>query len=215
MVPGCLRRLTFSFRRVRKNSQSPSRALSLLIQCLVKQAKNLTYWCWFVKSKFTKLHRKCFLYETNGRASMFNGVLPTLSPGSSRFPKWCQQERRPWHTAEITWLICPWRVEIYSKWRPRLRGRGSGYEFDLLRELQFGGIPFFCSRPNLTNLCRNACYAGYESFDGFHMIICGFLSHPKAKITKFSDQQASKISVRTKYFFVRCTQATNLKPWAP
>ena len=157
MAPGCLRRLTFSFRRVRKNSQSPSRALSLLIQCLVKQAKNLTYWCWFVKSKFTKLHRKCFLYETNGRASMFNGVLPTLSPGSSRFPKWCRQERRPWHTAEITWLICPWRVEIYSKWRPRLRVRGSGYEFDLPRELQFGGIPFFCSRPNFLDELVQKC----------------------------------------------------------
>ena len=45
--------------------------------------------------------------------------LPTSSPGSSRFPIWRRQERRPWHTAEITWLICPRRVEIYSKWRPR------------------------------------------------------------------------------------------------
>ena len=43
---------------------------------------------------------------------------PTSSPGSSRFPIWRRQERRPWHTAEITWLICPRRVEIYSKWRP-------------------------------------------------------------------------------------------------
>ena len=76
--------------------------------------------------------------------------------------------------------------------------------------LFFALVPTF-----LTNSCTNACYAGYESFDGFHMIICGFLSHPKAKITKFGDQQASKISVRTKYFFVRCTQATNLKPWEP
>ena len=75
---------------------------------------------------------------------------------------------------------------------------------------------FFALVPTFsTNSCRNACYAGYESFDGFHMIICRFLSHPKAKITKFGDQQASKISVRTKYFFVRCTQATNLKPWEP
>ena len=118
-APGCLRRLTFSFGRVRKNSRLSGRALSLLVQCLVKQAKNLRYWCWFVNSEFTKLHRKCFLYGTNGRASMFKGVLPTLSLGSSRFPKWQRQKRRPWHTAEIMWLICPQRVEIYSKWQPR------------------------------------------------------------------------------------------------
>ena len=48
-----------------------------------------------------------------------DGTGATSSPGSSRFPIWRRQERRPWHTAEITWLICPRRVEIYSKWRPR------------------------------------------------------------------------------------------------
>ena len=47
-----------------------------------------------------------------------SGKPPTSSPGSSRFPIWRRQERRPWHTAEITWLICPRKVEIYSKWRP-------------------------------------------------------------------------------------------------
>ena len=46
-------------------------------------------------------------------------IFPTSSPGSSRFPIWRRQARRPWHTAEIRWLICPRRVEIYSKWRPR------------------------------------------------------------------------------------------------
>ena len=54
----------------------------------------------------------------------------------------------------------------------------------------------------------------HENFDGFHRTTCAFLLHPKAKITEFGDQQASKISVRTKYF-VRCTRATNLEPWAP
>ena len=28
-----------------------------------------------------------------------DGILPTSSPGSSRFPIWRRQERRPWHTA--------------------------------------------------------------------------------------------------------------------
>ena len=57
------------------------------------------------------------------------------------FPPWrCRQERRPWHTAEITWLICPRRVEIYSKWRPRQRVRGSGYEvLRLVKNKQNGG----------------------------------------------------------------------------
>ena len=41
-----------------------------------------------------------------------------------------------------------------------------------------------------------------DYFDGFHNTTCGFLSHPKAKITKFGDKQASKIRVRTKYFFI-------------
>ena len=41
------------------------------------------------------------------------------SPGSSRFAIWRRKERRPWHTAEITWPIYPRKVEIYSKWRPR------------------------------------------------------------------------------------------------
>ena len=55
----------------------------------------------------------------------------------------------------------------------------------------------------------------HENFDEFHKTTCGFLSHPKAKITKFGDKQASKIRVRTKYFFIRCTRATNLETWAP
>ena len=48
-------------------------------------------------------------------------MTPTSSPGPSprRFSKWRIVGRRPWHTAEITWPICPRRVEIYSKWRPR------------------------------------------------------------------------------------------------
>ena len=41
------------------------------------------------------------------------------------------------------------------------------------------------------------------------------LSQAKAKITKFGDKQASKIRVHTKYFSIRCTQATNLEAWAP
>ena len=49
----------------------------------------------------------------------------------------------------------------------------------------------------------------------FHMTTCGFLSHPKAKITKFGDKQASRIGVHTKYLFVRCTRTTNLEAWAP
>ena len=51
----------------------------------------------------------------------------------------------------------------------------------------------------------------HENFHGFHKTTCGFLWNPKAKITEFGDQQASKIRVRTKYFLTRCTQATNLR----
>ena len=51
----------------------------------------------------------------------------------------------------------------------------------------------------------------HENFDGFHKTACGFLLNPKAEITKFGDQQASKIYVRTKYFLIRCTRATNLR----
>ena len=38
-VSGCLRQITFSFRQVKKNSWSPSQALSLLVQCSVNQAE--------------------------------------------------------------------------------------------------------------------------------------------------------------------------------
>ena len=42
------------------------------------------------------------------------------------------------------------------------------------------------------------------------------MSHRKPKITKFGDQQASEMSVRTKYFFIiRCTWTTNLEAWLP
>ena len=51
----------------------------------------------------------------------------------------------------------------------------------------------------------------HENLDGFHKTTCGFLSNPKVKITEFGDQQASKILVRTKYFLIRCTWATNLR----
>ena len=37
------------------------------------------------------------------------------------------------------------------------------------------------------------------------------MSNPKAKITEFDDELASKIRVRTKYFFIRCTRTTNLR----
>ena len=47
----------------------------------------------------------------------------------------------------------------------------------------------------------------HENFDGFHKTTCGFLSQPKAKVTKFGDKQASKIRVRTKHFSIRCTRA--------
>ena len=33
--------------------------------------------------------------------------LPRPHAGSSRFPIWRRQGRRPWHTAEIMWPICP------------------------------------------------------------------------------------------------------------
>ena len=55
----------------------------------------------------------------------------------------------------------------------------------------------------------------HENFDGFHKKTCGFLSNPKAKNTKFGDQQGSKIRVHTKYFLIRCTSATNLSPGHP
>ena len=38
-APGYLRQITLSFRQVKKNSQSPSQALSLLVQCSVNQAE--------------------------------------------------------------------------------------------------------------------------------------------------------------------------------
>ena len=51
----------------------------------------------------------------------------------------------------------------------------------------------------------------HKNFDGFHKTTCGFLSNRKAKITEFGDHQASKIRVRTRYFLIRCTWATNLR----
>ena len=56
---------------------------------------------------------------------------------------------------------------------------------------------------------------GTKTLMGFIGQHARFVLHPKAKITELGDQQASKISVRTKYFFVRWTRATNLEPWAP
>ena len=38
-APGCLRRLTFSFGQLKKSSQSPGRALLLLMQCSVNRAE--------------------------------------------------------------------------------------------------------------------------------------------------------------------------------
>ena len=38
-APGRLRRLTFSFERLKKSSRSPSQALLLLVQCSVKRAE--------------------------------------------------------------------------------------------------------------------------------------------------------------------------------
>ena len=38
-APGRLRRLTFSFGRLKKSSRSPGRALLLLVQCSVKRAE--------------------------------------------------------------------------------------------------------------------------------------------------------------------------------
>ena len=75
------------------------------------------------------------------------------------------------------------------------------FTFLSLKPKQFGGI---------------AHVSGFKSewhknFDGFHKTTGGFLSNPKAKITKFGDQQASKIRMRTKYFLIRCTWATNLR----
>ena len=51
---------------------------------------------------------------------------------------------------------------------------------------------------------------GTKTLMGF-IRTCEFLSNPKAKITEFGDQQASKFCVRKKYFFIRCTRATNLR----
>ena len=38
-APGRLRRLTFSFERLKKSSRSPGQALLLLVQCSVKRAE--------------------------------------------------------------------------------------------------------------------------------------------------------------------------------
>jgi len=67
--------------------------------------------------------------------------------------------------------------------------------FPSLKPDQFGGI---------------AHVPGFQSEWQENMRV---LLHPKAKITKFGDKQASRIGVRTKYFFVRCTRTTNLEAW--
>ena len=65
----------------------------------------------------------------------------------------------------------------------------------------------------LISCCKSEWHENLMGFIGQHARFC--CTHAKAKITEFGDQQASKISVRTKYFFVRCTRATNLEPWKP
>ena len=62
------------------------------------------------------------------------------------------------------------------------------FTFPSLKPKQFGGI---------AHVSGFKC-EWHENFDGFHKTTCGFLSNPKAKITEFGDQQASKIHVRTK-----------------
>ena len=52
----------------------------------------------------------------------------------------------------------------------------------------------------------------HENFYVSYYNMCVFVA---PKITKFGDKQASRIGVRTKYFFVRCTRTTNLEAWAP
>ena len=48
------------------------------------------------------------------------------------------------------------------------------------------------------------------------MLSWPFTYQKKPKITEFGDQQASKMSVRTKYFFIiRCTWTTKLEAWPP
>ena len=56
---------------------------------------------------------------------------------------------------------------------------------------------------------------GTETLIGFIGQHGGFCRTQKLKLLSFGDQQASKISVRTKNLFVRCTRATNVEPWAP
>ena len=65
-------------------------------------------------------NKSCGLYSCPTQLLKYS-CNTTSSPGPSprRFSKWRIVGRRPWHTAEITWPICPRRVEIYSKWRPR------------------------------------------------------------------------------------------------
>jgi len=75
------------------------------------------------------------------------------------------------------------------------------FTFSSLRPKQFGGIAHVSGFKS----------EWHENFDGFHKTICGFLSNPKAKITEFGDQQASKIRVRKKYLLIRCTRATKLR----
>ena len=62
------------------------------------------------------------------------------------------------------------------------------FTFFSLKSKQFGGIAHVSGFKS----------EWHENFDGFHKTTCGFLSNPKAKITEFGDQQASKIHVRTK-----------------
>ena len=75
------------------------------------------------------------------------------------------------------------------------------FTFPSLKPKQFGSIAYVSGFKS----------QWHENFDEFHKTTCEFLSNPKAKITEFGDQQASKIRVRTKYFLTRCTRATNLR----
>ena len=72
-APGGPRQLTFSFTQVKKKFPvtRPGTLASSTVFSWAGQ-KFLVLACW-VRVEFTKLHRKCFLYETNKRALMSKG----------------------------------------------------------------------------------------------------------------------------------------------
>ena len=92
----------------------------------------------------------------------------------------------------------PWPKDLYNEVYVNLL---KFFTFSSLKPKQISGIAYVSGFK----------FEWHENFGGFYKTTCEILLNPKVKITRFGDQQASKIRVRTKYFLIRCTRATNLR----